>query len=125
MSYLTGGLAYGKVDLDGTSTVSGAFSNNISGGIFSLTQAFGHSQVNTGWVAGYGTEGRLGNSNWTWKVEGLYMDLGHLDTAGPGGFVSGAVAGSNTSFAVTSGPVTTHTHFIDGILRGGLNYKFY
>jgi len=77
MSYLTGGLAYGKVDLEGTSTVNGT----IIGSLFSTTQNFGHSQVNTGWVVGYGTEGRLAVPGWTWKVEGLWMDLGHLDTA--------------------------------------------
>ena len=74
-SYVTGGLAYGKVDLEGTSTISGT----AAAIPFSTTHTFGHSHVNAGWTLGYGTEGRLGNSNWTWKIEGLYMDLGHLD----------------------------------------------
>jgi outer membrane immunogenic protein len=55
LSYVTGGLAYGEVKINGA--------NNFSGGLalvpFSVTQAFGHSRVNTGWVVGYGTEGRL------------------------------------------------------------------
>ena len=70
-------------------------------------------------MAGYGTEGRLGASNWTWKVEALYMDLGHLDTTG---VTSGVSFGSNI-ISVSGGQVTTNTHFTDGILRGGLNYK--
>jgi outer membrane immunogenic protein len=116
-SYVTGGLAYGKVDLEGTSTVSGTVG---LGGLvfvspFSITHAIGHSNVNTGWVVGYGTEGRLGNSNWTWKVEGLYIDLGSLDDTDSAPQV----------VSVSGGQVTTHTHFTDGILRGGLNYKFY
>lgn len=55
MSYLTGGLAYGKVDLEGTSTVSGAVSfvaNPSLSTPFSISPAFGHSHVNTGWVVG-------------------------------------------------------------------------
>jgi outer membrane immunogenic protein len=114
-SYVTGGLAYGEVKLDGTNTVSGTVGPPFSVP-FSITRTIGHSNVNTGWVAGYGTEGRLGNSNWTWKVEGLYMDLGHLNDPDE-------LASSTSS---TSGAqITTHTHFTDSILRGGLNYKFY
>jgi hypothetical protein len=55
------------------------------------------------------------------------MDLGHLDARGPGGSVSTVVSGGPpTGFLMTTtaGPVTTHSHFTDGILRGGLNYKF-
>jgi len=123
MSYLTGGLAYGEVKINGTNAVSGpAFVNSATFG-FSETQTFGHSQVNTGWVVGYGTEGHLPlmPGNWTWKIEGLYMDLGTLDTT------SVTSASSNTVGPgfLTGGHVTTHTHFTDGILRGGLNYKFY
>jgi outer membrane immunogenic protein len=116
LTYVTGGLAYGEVKINGTSTVSGLFALP-----FSLTQAIGHSQVNTGWVVGYGTEGHLPGGwipgNWTWKIEGLYMDLGSLDATG---VISGPGVG-----APTGGAVTTHTHFTDGILRGGLNYQFH
>jgi outer membrane immunogenic protein len=114
LTYVTGG-AYGEVKINGTSTASGTSSDLP----FSLTQTFGHSQVNTGWVVGYGTEGVIdfwGARNWTWKVEGLYMDLGTLDTTG---------VTTAHSVPLTGGQLTTHTHFTDGILRGGLNYKFY
>jgi hypothetical protein len=47
------------------------------------------------------------------------MDLGTVDTTGVTSSIFTLVAG------VTGGQVTTHTHFTDGILRGGLNYKFY
>jgi hypothetical protein len=58
--------------------------------------------------------------NWTWKIEGLYMDLGTLDATG---VISGFTF-ANGFGAGTAGTVTTHSHFTDGILRGGLNYKF-
>jgi|SRR5262249_51898410 len=112
MSYLTGGLAYGRVDLEGTNTVSGVV---CCGPTFSITHAIGHSHVNTGWVVGYGTEGRLAIPGWTWKVESLWMDLGSLDDTDK----------IMPSLVVSGGQVTTHTHFTDGILRGGLNYRFY
>jgi outer membrane immunogenic protein len=118
LTYVTGGLAYGEVKINGTSTVSV--------GAFSLTQSIGQSQVNTGWVVGWGTEGHLpGNlipipGNWTWKIEGLYMDLGTLDATG---VTSGASAPVGTG--VTGGQVATHTRFTDGILRAGLNYQFH
>jgi outer membrane immunogenic protein len=121
LSYVTGGLAYGRVDFEGTSTVSGAVDSAFP---FSITQVIGpHSHVNTGWVVGYGTEGVIdfwGARNWTWKIEGLYMDLGTLDTTG----VTSSV--SFVDFSSASGAqVTMHSHFTDGILRAGLNYKFY
>jgi outer membrane immunogenic protein len=120
LSYVTGGLAYGKVDFEGA--VSGILDNNFLS--FSFGQ-FGHSQVNTGWVVGYGTEGHLPlmPGNWTWKIEGLYMDLGTLDVTSPGITLS---CGANCSGITVSagGQVATHSHFTDGILRGGLNYKF-
>jgi outer membrane immunogenic protein len=117
MSYVTGGLAYGRVDVQGTATFNLAF------GTVPLSQTFGHSQVNTGWVVGYGTEGTLAAMpGWTWKIEGLYMDLGALDATGSGGSSSFTLATITTT--LTTEAVTTHSHFTDGILRGGLNYKF-
>jgi outer membrane immunogenic protein len=123
-SYVTGGLAYGKVDLEGTSTVSGTIAgcNGCPLG-FSTTHAIGHSNVNTGWTVGYGTEGRLGTSNWTWRVETLYMDFGHIhdtDSVAPGCNESTCVVTK-----VTGGQTITDTHFTDWILRGGLSYQFH
>jgi len=121
VSYITGGLAYGRVGVDGTSTVTSTLAV-----VRSVTQAFGHSQVNTGWTIGYGTEGRLaGLPGWTWKIEGLYLDLGTLDATGPGGTSSFVIGPNTETVGLTVGQVTTHSHFTDGILRVGLNYQFH
>jgi outer membrane immunogenic protein len=134
LTYVTGGLAYGEVKINGTNTVSGQFAVTDPGCFggapfgcsspFSVNQTFGASHVNTGWVLGYGTEGHLPlmPGNWTWKVESLYMDLGHLDATS---VISGRTANSPTNaLFLSGGQVTTNSHFTDWILRGGLNYRF-
>jgi outer membrane immunogenic protein len=129
LTYLTGGLAYGEVKINGISTVSGIGRCGCptdTGGAqspFRVSGAFGHSQINTGWVVGFGTEGKLLIPGWTYKIESLYMDLGTLDTTG---VTSGViVANVAPSPRAATGVVTTHSHFTDGILRLGLNYQFH
>ena len=112
LSYVTAGLAYDKVELSGTSTVSGT----VDTVPFSITHAIGHSNVNTGWVVGSGTEGKLLIPGWTYRIEGLYMDLGHLDDTD---------VALPTIKSVTGGQTFTHTHFTDTILRLGVNYQFH
>jgi len=121
-TYVTGGLAYGKVDVAGTSTLSATISPVIPTAP-PVTQAFDHSNVNTGWVVGSGTEGKLLIPGWTYKIEGLYMDLGHLDARGPGG--SSTLTGTPGFFSTLTAAAATHTHFTDTILRVGLNYQFH
>src|SRR5215469_8829560 len=123
LTYVTGGLAYGKVDVAGTSTLTDPLHN-----LPSITQAFDHSNVNTGWVVGSGTEGKLLNfPGWTYRIEGLYMDLGHLDGTGPGASTSATIVSGSvvTHLALNAGPLHTHTHFTDTILRVGLSYQFH
>jgi outer membrane immunogenic protein len=122
LTYVTGGLAYGKVDLEGTNTVTGQQSNTPF--TISVTQAFGHSQVNAGWVVGTGTEGKLLIPGWTYKIEGLYMDLGALDVTGASVSTTSAPFNSATN-TLAAGPITTHTRFTDAIIRAGLNYQFH
>ena len=110
MVYATGGLAYGEVKLDGTSTVGGT----VGALPFSITHALGHSHVNTGWTAGAGAEVALAG-NWTGKFEYLYMDLGSLDD--PDIIITPHI------ISVTGGQTFTHTTFTDNIFRVGL-YKF-
>jgi outer membrane immunogenic protein len=95
--YATGGLAYGKVSISGTSS-----------SIFGAPAAFSNSDVNAGWTAGAGVEGVAWDPRWTWKVEYLYLDLGKLDST------------------VTAGLTTTRatTRFTDQVARAGLNFHF-
>ena len=53
------------------------------------------------------------------------MDLGSLDATGPSSVSCITCVGVLPGTTFTGGQVTTHTHFTDGVLRGGLNYKFY
>jgi outer membrane immunogenic protein len=130
-SYVTGGLAYGKVDIEGTNTVSGAVTGTscmvTCPLAFSTTRAIGHSNVNAGWVLGYGTEGRLAIPGWTWRVESFYMDLGHIhDTDTIICETDGGCPPKPTLIsAPTGGQTFTNTHFTDWILRGGLSYQFH
>jgi hypothetical protein len=52
------------------------------------------------------------------------MDLGTLDATGSGASLTAAFS-PRFFTTVTAGPVTTHTHFTDTILRAGLNYQFH
>jgi len=119
LTYVTGGLAYGKVGLGGTTTDSGFVGGTAT--TFSVTHAFGHSQVNTGWVVGFGTEGKLLIPGWTYKIESLYMDLGTLDATD----VIVGVAFGAPGFTPFPTVGQSHAHFTDGILRAGLNYQFH
>ncbi len=100
--YATGGLAYGRVSISGTST------DSIIGGGTLASTAFSNADMNTGWTAGGGIEGAAWDPRWTWKVEYLYLDLGTLDAT------------------VLSGLTMTHTttKFTDNVVRAGLNFHF-
>lgn len=104
LAYVTGGLAYGHVETDGTLT-------GFTGGGVATSSAFSSDKTKTGWTVGGGIEGRL-TGNWTGKVEYLYMDLGTVDTTG----------------LLTTNFIPIRAQFsskiTDNIVRVGLNYKF-
>ena len=59
-------------------------------------------------------------TRWMWKLEYLYVDLGSLDTVSSFALTQSIFVGGNFT-----GPITTHTHFTDNIVRVGLNYQFH
>jgi outer membrane immunogenic protein len=123
--YGTGGLAYGRVSLSGTSVAAQTTTTTGGGDSISSDAAipatpgtpvttvmatnFAGSAVNVGWTAGAGIEGALAN-NWTWKAEYLHVDLGSVSVTG--------TAPTGAAFKATS------SNFTDDIVRVGLNYRF-
>jgi outer membrane immunogenic protein len=95
--YATGGLAYGGINSNETLTVGALAVGNNS----TVTRA--------GWTAGGGVEAIVA-TNWSVKVEYLYMDFGTFNTTFTG-------AGVFT-------PIVLSTHLTDNIVRVGFNYHF-
>ena len=105
--YATGGLAYGETKLDGVASM-----NAVSlGGPVSGTTAFSQSGVNAGWTIGAGVEGPLA-SEWTWKAEYLYLDLGSQSVS-----FAGPLGGAATT--------NVHARFTDNTIRVGVNYRLH
>jgi outer membrane immunogenic protein len=95
--YATGGLAYGEVTTSETL--------NVNGAIASLST----NRTRVGWTVGAGVEAALW-SNWTAKLEYLYIDFGTIN---------------NTLIGIAPiTPIVTSSHVNDQILRVGLNYRF-
>jgi outer membrane immunogenic protein len=118
--YLTGGLAVGEID--------GSYTGGLVGGPIGTVST---STTRAGWAVGGGGEGRLGRSNWTLKLEYLYMDFGSVS-----GSVAGVGAPVVTFFGLNNADLinflttttaiagAASTHVTDQVVRLGLNYKF-
>ena len=116
--YGTGGLAYGGVRLSANSAVN-AVPTGFAFAFAGNTQ-FSGSDTRFGWTAGAGVEGKFSRaSNWTWKVEYLYVDLGSLNISGP----FSAPNSPNFGYAPLAGTIAARSHITDNILRVGFNYK--
>ncbi len=83
---------------------------------FSTSHAINHSQVNTGWTVGFGTEGKLLIPGWTYKTESLYKTLAMIQCL---------TSVSNAPLRQSGGLIAGHALFTDTILCAGLNYQFY
>jgi outer membrane immunogenic protein len=95
--YATGGLAYGEVTTNETLNVNGAIASLIT------------NRTRVGWTIGAGVEAALW-SNWTAKLEYLYIDFGTIN---------------NTLIGIAPiTPIVTSSRVNDQIVRVGLNYRF-
>lgn len=100
--YGTGGLAYGKIRISGT----------INDTTCPCAWSYGNSTTRVGWTLGSGFEGVIPNTtNWTWKLEVLYIDFGTISGSG-----------YDTDFASA---FSWSTKVTDVILRVGINYQFH
>ncbi len=102
--YGTGGLAYGSFKTTGTLV-------GVTPAGVAVTLAGSNSDVRFGWTVGAGVEGKI-TSNWSAKLEYLYMDF---DSFRAGSF-------SLAPASAITGSVDTRFH--DHVLRVGLNYAF-
>jgi outer membrane immunogenic protein len=102
--YGTGGLAYGSIKTTGT--LAGNTPNGVA-----VSSVGSNSSTRVGWTVGAGVEGKL-SSNWSAKLEYLYMDLDSFRT------------GSFTLAPASTIGANVDSHFRDHILRAGLNYTF-
>jgi outer membrane immunogenic protein len=124
--YGTGGLAYGRVEINGNASIPSAA---ITGGPTTFVPSAGTFAVaknNLGYSIGGGVEGRIFAwlpANWTWKAEYLYLDLGSLDSGTSFSSVLPPGRG-NSNISPLAGTVAMHSHFADNIIRVGVNYKF-
>jgi len=113
--YGTGGLAFGGINASGTITDA-----CFTGGPAACTPGswgFNNTTIKTGWSAGVGVEGVVPNTtNWTWKLEYLYIDLGTVSG-------TGLEAGVGGDFGPL--PYTWSARVTDNILRVGANYHFH
>ena len=89
LPYVTGGGAYGNVKATVSAPIAGIITSSSSNQL--------------GWTFGAGLEYAF-LSNWSAKIEYLYVDLGSFD-AGPA-------------------PLVNNVSFKENIVRAGLNYKF-
>jgi outer membrane immunogenic protein len=94
--YATGGYAYGRLETTASATAGAA------------TASLGIDEIRSGWTVGGGVEVMLA-SNWSAKIEYLYMDLGK----------------TRTDFNFGALPTLTDDARVNlNVVRAGINYRF-
>jgi outer membrane immunogenic protein len=137
--YATGGLAYGRIEVDSSASASavlgppGIGSPTCSAAVLTpgtcpVWGFSGSGVTKIGWTLGGGAELALGG-NWTARFEYLFVDLGSFDTTftGLGGCFGVFVSASaeTACSVVAAGTGTIHSTITDNIVRVGLSYLFH
>jgi outer membrane immunogenic protein len=107
--YATGGLAYGHLSMNAPLV------------------PFSWGTTRAGWTVGAGAEAAI-TSNWSVKLEYLYMDLGSTGGNSAGGtVVTNALNTPGQGFntvTTTTLAAAVNTRFTDNIVRVGINYRW-
>jgi outer membrane immunogenic protein len=104
--YATGGAAYGSIK------TNVALAGFTPAGV-PITAAGSSSDIRLGWTVGAGIEAMLA-SNWSAKLEYLYVDLGTFSSSAVLPIAGGALGIG----------ATLNSHVTDSIVRAGINYHF-
>jgi outer membrane immunogenic protein len=112
--YGTGGLAVGEVNASTTIVQQVLGPSAVPNAYSSLGSV---SETRAGWVAGAGAEWLV--RTWSFKVEGLYYDLGSRTFAGT------PLQNFNTAGTLfTSSVPVSHVNFNGVLIRAGINWHF-
>jgi len=120
--YITGGVAWAEVE----SNYALSFIGVPGGGVTAFNSgaaAVSSSTTKTGWTVGAGVETSLAavgmpSSNWSFKLEYLYVDLGSVSN-----LVTAPLAGG-TNAQPASATLASNSSIRDHIVRVGLNYRW-
>jgi outer membrane immunogenic protein len=132
--YATGGLAYGRIEVDSSASAGAVLlpigiggSPTCNGPAVTVAPTCPLWNVNNGvtkigWTVGAGAEWALGG-NWTAMAEYLFVDLGSFSTTFTG--LGGCFGPAPACAGEGAGTGTIHSRITDNIVRLGLNYQFH
>jgi outer membrane immunogenic protein len=137
--YATGGLAYGRIEVDSSASATATLlplppggptnigtptcnAPTITQGTCPVWGFTGSGVTKIGWTVGGGAELALGG-NWTAKFEYLFVDLGSFDTTFTG--LAGCFGIPFSCNSALAGTGTIHSRITDNIVRVGLNYQYH
>jgi outer membrane immunogenic protein len=122
LAYVTGGLAYGGVNLKSSAASFAPGIDVLSGLSAAWGSAGGFSDTRAGWTVGGGLEWMF-LPNWSAKVEYLYYDLGNISYVhNPTGSI--VLRGANIGTPWWLNTTAVSSRFDGHIARAGVNYHF-
>ena len=135
--YVTGGVAWAKVEnnyvLTSAPGTTGTFTGGQVWGLPGGVAAANFSTTRTGLVIGGGVETSigalfgLGNNNWSMKLEYLYVDLGTVtNTIGTNLTPVAVLVSPSFTQALATGTTSfrSDNHVYEQVIRVGINYRF-